>query len=140
MPTNPEPRRLRVLLADDHRLYAESLAHALALDERIEVAGRAEDGSEAIELALQLRPDVILMDVHMPRLDGIAATRRLRREAPGISVVMLSSSSAAEDVELSRQAGAAGYLIKDADAALIVREVMRVTSPNRVALTAPRAA
>jgi DNA-binding NarL/FixJ family response regulator len=130
---------IRVLLADDHPLYAETLALVLGSDDRIEVVGRAADGVEAVELALQLRPDVVLMDVHMPRCDGIEATRTLRTGVPQIRIVMLSSSAAAEDLERAHDAGASSYLNKDADGGTIAGEVVRIASV-RVPLTARRAA
>ena len=131
MPNSEDRRRtrlVRVLLADDHALYAETLELLLAFDDRIEVVGRAASGAEAIALAVGLRPDVILMDVHMPCLDGITATRTVKALLPGIQVVMLSSSAAAEDVERARVAGASGYLTKDAAGPAITAEVARVCS------------
>jgi DNA-binding NarL/FixJ family response regulator len=131
--TNPVPARfpssrIRVLVADDHDLFAETLVALLAGDDRIEIVGRAADGAEAVRLACTHRPDVVLMDVHMPRMDGIDATLALRVESPAVRVVMLSSSSAVEDVRRSALAGAVGYLTKDADAARIKAEVMRAAS------------
>lgn len=143
MPTPQDTRRrasrVRVLLADDHQLFAEALQLLLELDDRIEVVGRAADGAEAVELALRFRPDVVLMDVRMPRLDGIGAARRVRSLLPGVRVVMLSSSAAVVDVERARDAGAFAFLTKDADAATIREEVVRAASAH-LPLTAERAA
>lgn len=128
MPNDRDRRRIhpiRVLLADDHLLYAETVSLALGSDARIEVVGHASDGVEAVELGLELRPDVVLMDVDMPRRDGIEATRILRAGLPGVRVVMLSSSSDADDVERARHAGASAYLTKNADLASIAGEVAR---------------
>ena len=125
----PAPR-VRVLIADDHRLYSDTLQLLLATDDRIDVVGRAADGVEAVELALRFRPDVVLMDVQMPRLDGIVATLTLRRLLPGVRVVMLSSSAAVEDVECARDAGACAYLTKDADGGAIRAEVVRAGSAH----------
>ena len=119
---------IRVLLADDHRLYAQTLTLLLSTDERIEVVGHAEDGDQAVEQALRLVPDVVLMDVNMPHLDGIEASRRLHAELPGTRVVMLTSSAAAEDVERACAEGASAYLTKDADGDAIADEVVRVSS------------
>jgi len=121
---------IRVLLVDDHELYAETLDLLLSDDERIEVVGHAEDGAQAVELALRLRPDVVLMDVHMPHVDGIEATVSLRSELPDARVVMLSSSAAAEDLERACAAGASAYLTKDADGDAIAGEVVRVLSSD----------
>ena len=131
VPNSQDRRRttnVRVLLADDHELYAETVELLLALDDRIEIVGRAASGAQAIALAVGLRPDVVLMDVHMPCLDGITATRTVKALLPGIRVVMLSSSPAAEDVERAREAGASGYLTKDAAGPAITEEVVRVCS------------
>jgi DNA-binding NarL/FixJ family response regulator len=132
-------RPVRVLLADDHPLYAETLALMLGSDDRIEVVGQAADGIEAVGLALRLRPDVVVMDVHMPHRDGIEATRRLRADLPGVRVVMLSSSSAVEDVERAWEAGALAYLTKDSGGATIAEDVVRVFAGRRP-LTARQAA
>lgn len=130
--SSPSPRLaslpVSVLVADDHDLFAETLVALLGDDDRIEIVGRACDGAEAVRLASAHGPDVVLMDVHMPILDGIEATRIVRAERPAVRVVMLSSSSAVEDVERSVRAGAVGYLTKDADAARIKAEVMRAAS------------
>jgi DNA-binding NarL/FixJ family response regulator len=129
MSEDPRPTTLvRVLLADDHRPYAETLEMLLELDDRIEVVGRAGSGAEAIELAVALQPDAILMDVHMPCVDGIKATRTVKALLPRVQVVMLSSSPAVEDVERSRDAGASGYLTKDAAGTAITAELARVCS------------
>jgi DNA-binding NarL/FixJ family response regulator len=121
---------IRVLLADDHRLFADTLALLLSDDERIEVVGHAEDGLQAVELALSLRPDVVLMDVQMPRLDGIEASRELRSRLPDARVVMLTSSAAAEDLERACAACAFGYLTKDADGDAIAGEVVRAAASD----------
>jgi DNA-binding NarL/FixJ family response regulator len=139
VPNAQDSRQIRVLIADDHPLYIETLALVLAADDRIEVVGCAADGAQALELAFQLRPHVVLMDVHMPRVDGIVATSRLRADLPDIRVLMLSSSDALEDIKRARDAGATAYLTKDGDGAAIVEDVVRV-SAGRPALSAREAA
>lgn len=106
---------MKVLLADDHALFLEGLQNLLAA-RGVEVAGVARDGFEALEKARRLRPDVVLMDIHMPRCDGLEATRLIRAELPGVQVVILSSS--AEDAQLFEaiKSGASGYLLKSLDA------------------------
>ncbi len=121
----PEP--LRVLIADDHRLFAEALEAILASDERIEVVGQASDGSEAVELARKLGPDVVLMDVSMPGLDGFEATREIRAEGGGVRVLMLTGSNSRADVDRSRNAGASGYVTKDRIASELVAAIVDVT-------------
>ena len=102
----------RVLLVDDDRLFAESVAVTLGRDGRIDVVGIAADGAEAIDLAEQLAPDLVLMDIAMPGLDGIAATRAIRERSPTTRVVMLTASTGRSDEEASGEAGAIGYLGK----------------------------
>ena len=121
----PEP--LRVLIADDHRLFAEALEAILATDERVEVVGQASDGSEAVELARTLDPDVVLMDVSMPVLDGFEATREIRSAGEDVRVLMLTGSNSRADVDRSREAGASGYVTKDRIASELVSAIVEVT-------------
>jgi len=102
---------LRVLLVDDHALFLEGLRNLLAL-ENIEVVGTAGDGLEALEKARSLRPEVILMDVQMPRCDGLAATRLIKAELPEIKIVMLTMSEDERDLFEAVKSGASGYLLK----------------------------
>jgi two-component system, NarL family, nitrate/nitrite response regulator NarL len=122
-----KPKPLRVVIADDHRLFAEALEAILTTDERIEVVGQASDGAQAVELARKLDPDVVLMDVSMPVLDGFAATREIREESEGIRVLMLTGSNSRADVDRSREAGAAGYVTKDRIASELVATIVEVT-------------
>ena len=122
-----KPKPLRVLIADDHRLFVEALDAILAADERIEVVGRASDGNEAVELARTLEPDVVLMDVSMPVLDGFEATREIRAAVESVRVLMLTGSNSREDVERSREAGASGYVTKDRIASELVAAIVEVT-------------
>lgn len=122
--TMPSP--IRVVIADDHRLFAEALEAILATDERIEVAGHAGDGREAVELAMALNPDVILMDISMPVMDGLEATRLIRKGKPKACVLMLTGSNSRADVDNARQAGAAGYVTKDRIAAELINAIMEV--------------
>jgi DNA-binding NarL/FixJ family response regulator len=102
---------LRVLLVDDHALFLEGLRNLLAL-ESIEVVGTANDGLEALEKARSLHPEVILMDVQMPRCDGLAATRLIKAELPEIKIVMLTMSEDERDLFEAVKSGASGYLLK----------------------------
>jgi DNA-binding NarL/FixJ family response regulator len=106
-------RPVRVLLVEDHELYAQTLRMLLAANERIEVVGRAVDGAEGVRAAIALRPDVVLMDISMPVLDGIEATRRLRKRLRAVRIVMLTSSPDADDMRDALAAGADAYLMKD---------------------------
>jgi two-component system nitrate/nitrite response regulator NarL len=118
--------RIRVLIADDHRLFAETLEALLATDGRIDVAGQAHDGREAVERAKRLEPDVVLMDISMPVMDGFEATRRIREHDSDACVLMLTGSNSREDVDRARQAGAAGYVTKDRIAAELVDAILEV--------------
>ncbi len=122
----PQPTPVQVLIADDHRLFAEALQAILAADERVEVVGTASDGGEAVELALRLRPDVVLMDVSMPVLDGFEATREIRAGGDDVRVLMLTGSNSRADVQRSREAGAAGYVTKDRIASELVEAIVEV--------------
>jgi DNA-binding NarL/FixJ family response regulator len=122
------PERVRVLIADDHRLFAEALEAILATSDRIQVVGRARDGTEALELWRALRPAVTLMDISMPLMDGFEATRRIREDDPQACVLMLTGSNARADVDRARQAGAAGYVTKDRIAAELVDAILELVS------------
>jgi DNA-binding NarL/FixJ family response regulator len=104
---------VRVLLVDDQALFREALATLLEVRPEIEVVGEAANGAEAIDKVAILRPDVVLMDLHMPVLDGIAAARRLRVEQPDTRVLALTTFDDDEDVFAALRAGAVGYLLKD---------------------------
>lgn len=121
-----KPRPVRVLIADDHRLFTEALEAILTTDERIEVVGQAGDGGEAVELARRLAPDVVLMDVSMPVLDGFEATREIREAGEDVRVLMLTGSNSRADVDRSREAGASGYVTKDRIASELVAAIVEV--------------
>jgi NarL family two-component system response regulator LiaR len=114
---------IRVLVVDDHAVVREGLRTFLALQEGIEVVGEATDGEEGIRQAERLRPDVILMDLVMPRLDGVGAMRELRRRLPASRVIVLTSFADDERLLPAIQAGAAGYLLKDVEPRELARAV-----------------
>ncbi|TML84651.1 MAG: response regulator transcription factor [Actinobacteria bacterium] len=120
--------RIRVLIADDHRLFAEALQAILDADDRIDVVGHAGDGREAVQLAAQLQPDIVLMDISMPVMDGIEAAREIRSSNGGASVLMLTGSNSRADVDRARQAGAAGYVTKDRIAAELIDAILEVVA------------
>jgi DNA-binding NarL/FixJ family response regulator len=117
---------VRVLVADDQALVREGLVTLLGLIPGIEVAGAAADGEEAVRLAQEVRPDVVLMDLRMPRVDGVEATRRLLAQAPHAKVVVLTTYTDDESIVAALQAGAVGYLTKDSGAEEIARAVRTV--------------
>jgi NarL family two-component system response regulator LiaR len=114
---------IRVLLVDDHAVVREGLRNFLALQDGLEIVGEASDGAEAIEQAQRLEPDVILMDLVMPGLDGIGAMRQLRVRSPGSRVIVLTSFLEDERVLPAIQAGAAGYLLKNVAPAELARAI-----------------
>jgi DNA-binding NarL/FixJ family response regulator len=122
------PQKIRVLIADDHRMFAEALEAILSSDERLEVAGQAGDGAEAVRLALKLQPDVILMDIAMPVMDGLQATKQIRREWPTACVLMLTGSNSKSDVDRAREAGAAGYVTKERIAAELIDAILEIAA------------
>jgi DNA-binding NarL/FixJ family response regulator len=117
---------VRVLIADDHRLFAEALEAILSADDRIELVGLAGDGQEAVRLAGERRPDVVLMDISMPLMDGIAAAKAIKAADADVSILMLTGSNARGDVDRARKAGAAGYVTKDRIAAELVQAILEV--------------
>jgi DNA-binding NarL/FixJ family response regulator len=114
---------IRVLLVDDQALFREGLRTILSLHADIEVVGEASNGEEAINLARQFSPAVVLMDLRMPVLDGVAATRRLRSEQPGGRVIALTTFDDDENVFECLRAGAVGYLLKDAPSEKLVEAI-----------------
>ena len=107
-------RPIRVLIADDQRVVREGLVMVLGLLDDVEVVGTASDGAEAIVMAAELCPDIVLMDLRMPRCDGVQATRSLREQQPAVKVVVLTTYADDRSVIEALRAGARGYLTKDA--------------------------
>jgi DNA-binding NarL/FixJ family response regulator len=130
VPTGGNHTKIRVLIADDHRLFAEALEAILGADERIEVVGCAGDGREAVDLYARLHPDVVLMDISMPVMDGIEAARRIRGRNGDACILMLTGSNSRADVDRARRAGAAGYVTKDRIAAELIDAIVEVASPS----------
>jgi DNA-binding NarL/FixJ family response regulator len=122
------PDGIRVLIADDHRLFGQALEAILATDERLEVVGHAEDGSVAVVLALSVQPEVILMDISMPIMNGFQATKQIRKQLPQARVLMLTGSNSRIDVDRAREAGAAGYVTKDRIAAELIDAILEVVA------------
>ena len=114
---------IRVLLADDQALFREGLDTLLSVHKDIEVVGQASNGQEAVDLALKLRPDVILMDMQMPILNGIGATRRLKGSLPDCRIIMLTTFNDNETIFDALRAGAVGYLLKDVGSAQLAESI-----------------
>ncbi len=115
---------VRVLLVDDQALFREALATLLEVRAEIDVVGGAGNGAEALDRVRVVRPDVVLMDLHMPVLDGIATTKRLRVEHPDVRVLALTTFDDDEDVFAALRAGAVGYLLKDVSSDRLVEAVL----------------
>lgn len=114
---------IRVLLADDHSLFRKGLRNMLEIEDDIRVVGEARDGLEAQELARELLPDVALLDINMPQVDGLSAARELRRAYPGLGILMLTMFAEEEFVQRAREVGANGYLLKDTPFVRVVEAI-----------------
>ncbi|MGW0796127.1 response regulator transcription factor [Streptomyces sp. NPDC002692] len=130
MTTGEAGKAARVVVADDQTVVREGIVMLLGLLPGIEVVGSAGDGEEAVALVAELAPDVVLMDLRMPRCDGVEATRRIRTEHPATQVVVLTTYADDESLFPALRAGARGYLTKDAGGDEIVRAVESVLSGN----------
>lgn len=117
---------IRVLIADDHHIVRRGLLFFLKTQKDIEVVGEAKNGVEAVELAKSAQPDIILMDLVMPEMDGIQATKRIKAKFPGIEVLMLTSFSDRDHVVPAMEAGAAGYQLKDIEPDELVLSIRRI--------------
>lgn len=126
-------RAVRVLIVDDHTMFREGIASLLKDRREVEVVGEAADGLEAVERAIQFAPDVVLMDLSMPRCGGVEATRLIREKAPQVRVIALTVSENDEDLYRAVEAGARGYLLKKASAAELV-EAIRLVDQGHVVL------
>ena len=129
-------RVARVLVVDDQTLFRTGLASLLAEDERVEVVGQAVDGADAVKQAAKLKPDVVLMDIKMPNVDGIEATRQIVEQVPGIRVLILTTFETDSQMIQALKAGASGYVLKDSSAAAIISSVLAVMSGERVMASA----
>lgn len=121
-------KRVTVLIADDQTLFREGIKDVLTGEKWIEVVGEASDGVEAVALAKKLKPDVVLMDIKLPKMDGISATKQIRQSVPQVNVLMLSSFEDEAHVLDAIQAGANGYLSKMLPAAELVNSIKTFTS------------
>jgi NarL family two-component system response regulator LiaR len=125
---------IRVLIADDHSVVRQGLRMFLGTDSELEIIGEARDGAEALRMTLQLHPDVVLMDLLMPVMDGISATAAIRREAPDTEVVALTSVLDDHSVVDAVRAGAIGYLLKDTEAQEL-RRAIKAAAAGQVQLS-----
>lgn len=124
----PQVKPIKVLLADDHALVRDGIRARLVKVAEIEIVGEATNGREAVELAKNLRPDVLLMDVSMPVMNGLDAASQIRKVCPGVAVLILSVYDNPEYVRGVVQAGARGYILKDISAAEMITAISSVAS------------
>jgi DNA-binding NarL/FixJ family response regulator len=129
-------RVTRIMIVDDQTLFRSGLGRLLDSDERVTVVGEAVDGLDAVRLASTLKPDVVLMDIKMPNLDGIEATRRIVAENPKVKVLMLTTFEADNHVIQALKAGASGYVLKDSQPGAIVSSILAVYAGERVMASA----
>lgn len=122
----PEEGPSRIIIADDHPLIRSAIRQALERHSYLEVVGEAANGQQAIDLCRRLRPELVLMDLRMPEMDGIAATQAIKRELPQTLVLILTAADDSTSLSSSLEAGAAGYILKDASPAQIIDAVRRV--------------
>ncbi len=118
---------IRVLIADDHAIVRKGIRALLATEEDIEVVGEAADGAQVVALAESLCPDIVLMDLVMPKLDGIQATQQIANKQPGVRILVLTSFAADDKVFPAIKAGALGYLLKDSDPEVLVQAIHQVS-------------
>lgn len=119
-------RSIRLLIVDDHTLFRRGLVSLLQGERDLEVVGEAASGEEALRLARELQPDIILMDIRMPGMNGVEASERLGQEAPGARILVLTVSEEDEDVFAAIRVGARGYLLKNAEADDLITAIRRV--------------
>jgi|688.fasta_scaffold634958_1 NarL family two-component system response regulator LiaR len=123
---------IKLLLVDDHIVVRQGLRMLLAAHDTIEIVGEADDGVQAVRLAEQLLPDVILMDLLLPRLDGIEATRQIQARTPSCAVLMLTSNVQPQQIQAAIRAGAVGYVLKATRAQELIDAIQRAARGQRV--------
>ena len=124
--------KIRILVADDHAIVRMGLVALLATEQDIEVVGEAEDGREAVKQTVVARPDVVIMDIMMPAMDGIAATAEIVKRAPGVKILILTTSSSSDDYSRALAAGAHGIVVKRAANMELLSAIRKVASEKRV--------
>ena len=124
-------RKIKVLIADDHTIVRIGLSALLGTQKDLSVVGEADNGEDAVTEALRLRPDIVIMDLMMPKKDGAEATRELHAQAPDIKVIILTSYSASDGIAHALEAGASGAIIKTADDNALITAIRKVSEGGR---------
>ena len=128
--------RIRILLVDDHALVRNGLSSVLRYNPDLQVVGEAADGQEAVALAAALKPDVVIMDVNMPKMDGVEASRLIKQDLPSTVVIGLSMHEGGHHEAAMRESGAAAYLTKDAAAERLIETILRCRAASLTGSTA----
>ena len=132
MQTNPDSTPITVLLVDDHTLFRSGIRSLLQRHPEFNVVGEAADGFEGIKRALQLQPQVVLLDLNMPGMSGVETLQLMRQDCPDTAIVMLTVSEDAEDLSVALKAGASGYLLKNIDTDYLTRAIRRAAAGETV--------
>lgn len=132
MQTNPDSTPISVLLVDDHTLFRSGIRSLLQRHPEFSVVGEAADGFEGIKRALQLQPQVVLLDLNMPGMSGVETLQLMRQDCPDTAIVMLTVSEDAEDLSVALKAGASGYLLKNIDTEYLTRAIRRAAAGETV--------
>ncbi|USX11349.1 response regulator [Oxalobacteraceae bacterium OTU3CAMAD1] len=132
MQTNPDSNPISVLLVDDHTLFRSGIRSLLQRHPEFNVVGEAADGFEGIKRALQLQPQVVLLDLNMPGMSGVETLQLMRQDCPDTAIVMLTVSEDAEDLSVALKAGASGYLLKNIDTDYLTRAIRRAAAGETV--------
>lgn len=125
-------RKTRVLVADDHAIVRMGLTSLLGTSSQFDVVGEAFDGEDAVRKSLELHPDVVIMDISMPRMDGIAATTALHEKAPNIKIILLTTFNSSESIAQGLKAGAVGAMLKNTDNEELMRTIQAIAEGQRV--------
>ena len=125
-------KKIRVMLADDHLVVRMGLAAIISIERDMEVVGEAADGAESVKLAAELHPDVVIMDIMMPRLDGVAATAEIRKRNPGTQILILTTFGTSDDLRRALEVGATGALVKDSAQTELVSAIRECAAGRKI--------
>ena len=125
-------KKIRVMLADDHLVVRMGLAAIISIERDMEVVGEAADGAEAVKLAAELHPDVVIMDIMMPKLDGVAATAEIRKRNPDTQILILTTFGTSDDLRRALEVGATGALVKDSAQTELVSAIRECAAGRKI--------